>query len=555
MKRIEDLGRVALLPQALAAALAIGAIGAAGAAEFDLGNPDLKLRWDNTVRYNLGARMERQDRRILNFSTADEGDAKFDKHDIVTNRLDLFSELDVSYKKMFGARFSGAAWYDHAYEDAKVRTVAPGVSSYYNDTYNSTVKRYVNGPSGEVLDAFVWGNFNLGAVPVNVKLGRHSVVWGEGLLLGAHAVSFSQAPVDGVKAVNSPGIETKEVFLPLGQLSFKAQVTDSVSVFGQYFYEWKPTRVPHGGTYLMGADTTPTVDRLVNGFDRIAPHRPKDAGNWGVGARYNLEAIESTLGAYYREFDDYTPETGTQLFLADRKFRFVYARDVKLLGLSFARQIGPVSVGSDLSLRKNAHLNSNPSMIGFDTGARGDTLHFVVNGTYGLPKTPLWDTGVFLGEFAYNRLQKVTSGANLYRGIGYAGCTEVSATQNLQPNACSTREFYQLAMNLVPQYIGVMPSWDLSLPMSVNIGLKGKSPNGGGGFEDVKSWSIGATATYASKYEFSLRYSDLIVPTRYSPTATATVPAGGAVVGGGALNSAVGATDRGWLVFTFKTSF
>ena len=74
-----------------------------------------------------------------------------------------------------------------------------------------------------------------------------------------------------------------------------------------------------------------------------------------------------------------------------------------------------------------------------------------------------------------------------------------------------------------------------------------RAASGGGGFENVKSASIGLTATYHSKYEFSLRYADLWVPTRYNASGTT-------VANGGALGSAVGATDRGWLVFTFKTS-
>ena len=62
--------------------------------------------------------------------------------------------------------------------------------------------------------------------------------------------------------MGSPGIETKEVFLPVNQLSFKAQLTSDLTVAGQYALEWKPLRAPNGGTYLMGADTAPNVDRL-----------------------------------------------------------------------------------------------------------------------------------------------------------------------------------------------------------------------------------------------------------------------------------------------------
>ncbi len=541
---------------------ALFACGGVSAFEVETSNSDLRVRWDNTVRYNLGARMESQDARILANPSYDESDSKFGRHDVVTNRLDLLSELDLNYKGQFGARVSAAAWYDQAYDDRSVS--APALSgafqtSYVNDRYNHAVKRYVNGPSAEFLDAFVWTNFNLGEVPVNVKLGRHTFAWGEGLLIGGHAISYSQSPTDGVKALTSPGIETKELFLPLSQLSFKAQLTNDLSVMGQYFLEWKPTRVPHGGTYLMGADTAPTVDRLPAApgvsLPRAPNNEPGNTGNWGLGLKYNAALIDSTVGVFYRRFDDYAPETGIQMLSARGPFRFTYARNVELLGLSLARTIGSVSVGSELSYRHNAHLNSKTTYGPTDdTGARGNTLHAVVNGMYGLPKTAFWDTGIVMAELAYSRLLKVTRNEALYRGVGYstAACTKsgtsgATAQPGDEGDACSTRNFLQVAANFTPQYLGVMPSWDLDLPVSINYGLHGNSPTASG-FEKVLTWSVGAKLTYSQRYEFSLRYADIKAPTKYNAS-------GSSVIGGGALGSTVGATDRGWLAFTFKTSF
>jgi hypothetical protein len=564
----------------IAAAAALVATGGAHALELDTGNPDFKVRADATVRYNLGVRTEAQDQRLLNFATTDEGNAKFGRGDIVSNRLDLLGELDLNYKGMFGARISAASWYDHAYRDRSVSSPAGQATSYNNNRFNDGVNRFIHGPSGEILDAFVWSNFDLGSVPVNVKLGRHTVLWGEGMFIGAHAISYGQSPVDGVKAVSSPGIETKETFLPINQLTFKAQVTDKLSLAGQYALDWKSTRVPYAGTYLMGADNAPGVDRFA-----LTPCNPalgpysclamantaaKTSGdkNWGLSARLDVDAIDSTLGAYYRQFNDTNPETGIQLTsfapvsapynailgaALPSTFRFVYPAATKLWGLSLSKSVGPVSVGSEVSWRKNAHLNSVASYTSTSTGATGDTFHAVVNGTYGLPKTPLWDTGTLIGELAYSRLLKVTGNEQLYRGVGYAGCVRLGTSgATAQPgdvtDTCSTKNYWELAMRFTPQYLGVLPSLDVSVPMTVSYGIKGSAATGGGGFEGLLKWSIGIAATYASKHEFSLTYADMAVPTKYNA-------AGTAAIGGNALNSSVGATDRGRLFFTYKTSF
>ena len=543
-------------PALTAICLAIAGLGAAQAFEIDTGNSDLTLRADTTVRYNLGARMDKQDTRILNNNTYDESDSKFGQHDIVTNRLDLLGELDLNFKNQLGARVSAAAWFDHAYQDRSVSTVVPGfASSYLGNQYNNQVKRYVNGPSGEFLDAFLWSNFRLGEVPVNVKIGRHTNYWGEGLLIGAHAISYSQAPTDAVKAVTSPGIETKEVFLPLGQISGRAQLSANLSVAAQYFYEWKYTRLPYGGTFFAPADMLfEGPDRLpvaANGlaFGRAPSLEPKQSGNWGVTAKYNAEAIESTLGFYYREFDDYQPWLSPQVLGAQAAYRLSYPKGVKLIGASLGRVIGPLSTGVELSVRNGGALNASGINATDNEGPRGDTLHAVLNGIMLFPKTALFDTGSLAFEMAYSQLLKVTSHPELYKGQGYAGCRAVETPAVLasgnKSDGCSSKHYGVIAVNFTPQWLQVMPSWDLDAPMSINYGVGGNAASAGGGSEGSLAWALGVRATYGQRHEFTLRYADTVAQPKYNA-------AGSAVIGG---NGSVGTTDRGWLAFTYKTGF
>lgn len=535
------------------ALLMMGCAGGAAAMEFDLGNSDLRLRWDNTLRYNLGMRMEKQNHKIMNNPNYDESDGKFDRGDLVTNRLDLMTELDLSYRTLMGARLSATGWYDDAYSNTKVKSRVPGYStSYDGDHYNSEVKRYVRGPSGEILDAFVWTNFSLGATPVNLKIGRHTVYWGEGLLFGAHAVSYSQAPTDGMKSVTSPGIETKEVFLPLGQISAKAQVTDSLSIAGQYFYEWDNTRMPYGGTYFGAADPFfEGPDRLpaAPGFDLRHAHSKygRDSRNWGVMAKLDVEAIESTFGAYYREFDDYQPWMSPQMNLEAGQYRLVYPRNVKLYGLSFSRAIASAAVGVELSYRKDGALNATGVSLDDNEGPRGNTIHMVANAVYGVPRNWLSNNATLVTEFAYSHLDKVTSHKELFKGEGYA-CEDLRGNgSGNKSDGCSTRNYYAVAVNFTPQYVEVLPSWTLDVPLTINYGIHGNAASAGGGSEGALSWSIGAKMTYRQEHEFSLRYADTSAQNKNTLNAN-----GDRMING---NGNVGGSDRGWLAFTYKTSF
>jgi hypothetical protein len=531
------------------------------AIEIKTDNPDLSVRWDNTIRANVGVRTDKPDTRILNNPTYDESDGKFGRGDLVTKRLDVLTELDVNYKNSFGARISGAGWYDEAYSDTSVRSTVPGfASSYFNNQYNSTVKRYTRGPSAEVLDAFVWANFRVADKPANLKVGRHTNYWGEAFLLGAHAISYSQSPVDGVKADTSPGIELKEVFLPLGQIYLKYQPTPSLSLAAQYFTEWKPSRLPYGGTYFgpadpffEGPDRLP-VDPAGNSLLHAPSVKPKNSGNFGLSAKMNLEDIESTVGAYYRRFDDYNPWFSPNLtnFVAipgvgtvPTAWQLVYPKKVEMMAASFARVVGPVSVGAEVPYRMNGALNAAGMNPVDNQGPRGDTWHALINGVYLLPKTPLADTGSLVAELAYSRLQKVNSNEAFYQRAGSAACVNPSGGRGDKSDGCSTKDYLGMAVLFTPQYLQVAPSLDIELPMSLTYGLRGNAPSSGGGKEGELSWSVGVKATYAQKHEFSLLYADTRARSKYDPS-------GSVLVGG---SGSTGTTDRGWLALTYKTSF
>ncbi len=525
-----------------AAALFLAAgITPAVAFEIDTGNPDVKVRFDNTLRYNLGMRAEGQDSRITSSPNFDESDRKFDRGDLVSNRLDILSEFDASYQDRMGIRLSGSFWYDNAYQDTDVSpnpALRGFLGSYVGNRYSSDVRRYYRGPSGELLDAFAYGRINAGEVPVDIKAGRHTIYWGEGLLFGAHAISYSQAPQDGRKAVSSPGIETKEVFLPLAQVSGKAQITEDLSIAGQYFLEWKPTRTPAGGTYLSASDLL-LADRLAVGGNRALPRlgalEPKNIGNWGVNARYNANVINSTVGLYYRQFDDYTPLVQT----LPTGYRFVYAKDVKLYGLSLATNLFGSSAGFEMSYRQNGPLNSSSISALDNKGARGDTFHAVANGVWILGGTALYDTGNLAAEVAYSRLIDVTHNSNLYKGKGYGGCVGQGAS-----DGCSTRNFMGVAVNFTPQWLQVAPSLDIELPLTVNYSIFGNAPSAGSsGNQGTFTYSLGVRAIYAARHELTLRYADQHSDGKYANN----------ILTGG--NGSPSLNDRGYVSLTYKVGF
>ncbi|MES3021827.1 MAG: DUF1302 family protein [Pseudomonadota bacterium] len=550
---------------AASVALAMSALvaGGANASSIQTGNPDIELRWDNAIRYTGGVRAKGINKSFYGVAGYDETEGRFDKGDMVTNRLDLLSELDFTYVGKFGFRVSGAAWHDAAYNKHSRRNPALTVAgAYRNDTYNDYTQRYIRS-SGEILDAFVFANVSVGSVSVSAKAGQHNVYWGESLYSIGNSIAYSQGPVDTIKAATNPGAEAKELFLPLKQISAQAQLTDELSIAAQYSLDWKPFRLIPGGTYFAPSDGSrsdfaanfPGNFNIVNGAD-FGPAEKR--GNFGINLRYSPAALAGSVGLYYRKFDEKLPWAFTELrklpvapFAAPAAIRLAFARDTELFGLSFTKNVASVSVGAELSYRKNTALNS-PS--GFQVlpagatptyaeveGARGNTMHALVNGIWLMPENALFKGGTLQGEINFSHLDEVTKNAKRFNGVGYA-----CAANQTKRDGCATRNAVGVNLGFTPEWPQAFAGWDVSMPVSLAYQVRGNGAALGGGNEGSKSWAVGLTGKLYSKYEFSLKYAD--ASSKYN-----TNPLTGLVTTTNGANAVQ--SNHDWLVFTFKTTF
>ena len=514
------------------------------------GNEEIELRVDLTTRYNLGRRVERQAPAILLNQNADDGDRNFGRNSTVNNRVDLLSEMDFVYRKRFGARVSASGWYDQAYRGGFDNT-SVGTSNHLKNGTPATglspyAKRYYAGPSGEFLDAFVFGTFDLGGVPVSARAGRHVVTWGEALLGGGatHGVGYAQSPLDGAKALSSPGIEAKELFRPLTQLSTSVQATPELSFAAQYFLKWEQSRGAEAGTYLGASDAMQFGgESLILGNTRVLRGRditPRGRGDWGLATRWSPQWLDGTMGFYVRNFSDRLPQvilnTGTNEYL------LAFASDIKLYGFSLAKDIGGASVGFDLNYRRNMPLSSDVATVassagypapGQVPGARGNTWHAALNAMGSTGPTPLFDSLGWSTELTWNRWASVTQGASLFKGRdGYTEIDRVDKTA------------IGFAINLTPTWYQVLPGANLSMPLSYSRGLRGNSAVTGGGNQGAGSWSAGLALDLSGRHSLELKYVGYFG--RYVTDATG---AASAANGGTALLK-----DRGAVFFTFKTS-
>ena len=429
-------------PFGLSAALLVLCSQAAQAFDIDTGNPDFKLRWDNTVKYSAAWRTQNPSSKLTEGQVAlnqDDGDRAF-KKGLISNRTDILSELDLSFQD-FGARLSGAAWYDSEYQGnndnndpsrANARSV--GYDEFTDDT------RHLHGGDGEILDAFVYWNGELADRATSVRAGRHGLIWGESLFFGANGIAGGMAPVDVVKAQSVPNTQFKEITRPVNQLSGTFQLTDDVSLGAYYQLEWEETRLPAAGSYFSTSDTIGEGnERLIVGAPFPAflggnPASPaaffhgndkeaRSSGQGGLQLKYSAETVE--YGLYAIQYHDKTPKlylkpsTAAPNFSTGQigEYYWVYPEDIRALGASFSTTVDEYSFAGEASMRWNMPLVSNgqtvlPGVIADNDDdalyAVGRTAHVNLNvlASFG-PNFIARESGL-VGEVAWNRLLSVT---------------------------------------------------------------------------------------------------------------------------------------------------
>jgi len=488
--------------------------------------PDLKLRWDNTLKYSAAWRTQGPGGTLTRDANLDDGDRNF-KRGLVSNRLDLFSELDLSYRD-FGFRASGAAWYDAVYNrtnsnDSPFTANASSVPS--NEFPHAT--RDLMGRKAELLDAFAFGSGSLGGMPASFRLGRHSVLYGESLFFGANGIAGGQSPVDYIKLIGVPSSQFKEVIRPEPQLSAQLQVKPWLTIGGYYQFAWDPDRIPPVGSYLSNNDILDAGgERILAGPNAIIPggapfafYRghdlfPRNSGQYGLQIRLRPAGQETEYGIYAIRFHakdpvvyvypnvGFNPGTG-QI----GEYGLAYAQDISAVGASFNTNLGDFNFGGEASLRYNAPLTAHGGSVVVAPGVAADndsnplypvgkTAHAQLSSTYILPRTPLFDSGLLLVEVAWNRALSVNKNASA-----------------VDPN--SSRDASAVRAVIEPTWYAVAPGLDVSVPLGVGYGISGKSralgPNfavpGGGDL------SIGVKGLYEQAWHVALNYVHFYGPT------------------------------------------
>ncbi|MFJ2545359.1 DUF1302 domain-containing protein [Pseudomonas sp. NPDC087612] len=233
--------------------------------------------------------------------SADDNRLNFKKGDPISQTFKGLTDFSLDGQGQ-GAFVRLKYWYDHAYE------TGDGRFKDFDDSGWDDLARF---QGLQVLDAYLWKDFELAGHPLSFKLGKQVLSWGEALLIqnGINVIN----PLD-ITAFNRPGVEIKEGQLPVEMLSFSFGVSDTLNLEGFYQYNWRPSVLDGCGTFFAGSDVIQPgcgplylgqvlTDQQMQASGLYASARgnesPSDNGQFGFALRQMLPALNDAEAALY----------------------------------------------------------------------------------------------------------------------------------------------------------------------------------------------------------------------------------------------------------------
>ena len=354
------------------------------ALDFESDDGDISGSLDTTISFGAMWRAQGQDPDKYQGDTepahddvnSNDGNRSFAKG-LVSQVYKINSEFELNYQDQYGLFIRGTAFYDTVLMDktshwrvanqASNRADPDQTDTYpYSHGWANAVKDG-QGRDAEVKDAYIFAEYNLGDMPVDLRFGKQVINWGEGL--------FYRDGINTSNALNAanfvlPGAEVKDLLIPQNALSMNVGLTDNLSMSTYYQLDWEASQLPGRGTYFSNTDLfvdgstygynlvpddLKTINQAFPGIglninsdylvvaDTSGKRDADDNGQWGVSFKYLAEALHDTeFGAYFIRYNSHTPYIEAQLNDDAARRAFIAANGV---GTPYEKALADVYAG------------------------------------------------------------------------------------------------------------------------------------------------------------------------------------------------------------------
>jgi len=186
----------------------------------------------------------------------DDGRLNFDEWDLTSGVVKMTNDIQANYENFkFFARVN-------SFYDAVLDSDSSYARSGIQDGAEVDAARDI-----DLLDFYVSGDFNVGDLPLNVRLGKQVVNWGEATFILNGISSWS--PFD-VGAFRRPGAEVKEGLLPIWGAYASLGLPYDLSLEAFYQFEFQEVNLDRAGTPFATSDVAKVGSALGGNVGAVA---------------------------------------------------------------------------------------------------------------------------------------------------------------------------------------------------------------------------------------------------------------------------------------------
>jgi len=318
-------GQAGTWASAAAALFVFGAFTAsdASAASYTFG--DVKFSIDTTI--SAGATMRTSGRDCERVSLAnggcasgakatgvnsDNGNLNFDRWDFTNAIARATMDIQATWEN-YGVFVRPRAYYDLVYANNNMR---------FRDLTSGARDELAY--DFEILDAFVYANYNIGNVPTSIRFGKQALNWGESLFIPGGINAFQALDVT---ALRLPGSELREALTPMPMVYVSAGVTPDVTIEAFWQFAYEETKIDPAGSFfstddIAGPGSLPAYSVPIDdsqGIAAITLQRSADRGQndtdqFGAAVRYFAADLGTGVdfGLYFVRYSSRLPFLGFQ---------------------------------------------------------------------------------------------------------------------------------------------------------------------------------------------------------------------------------------------------
>ena len=492
---------------------------------------------------------------------SDDGRLNFKRGETFSKLFTGMHGLELKYGDS-GLYVRGKYWYDFELQDD---------SRPFKPVSDSGRKASAQSAGAQLLDAFVYHNYEIADQPGAARLGKQVVSWGEGVFIGGGINAIN--PTD-VSAYRRPGTEYKDGLVPVNLFYLSQNLTDNLSAEAFYQLDWQQSEADNCGTFFSQSDviadgcsgnyrvmskrsaldaadlaalSSAGVD--VNGegvlVRRGANRNARNSGQFGVAMHYVFEPLDTEFGAYFMNYHSrdpilsagaapqsaYNAAAGAgglapMIVAGNSSYYVEYPEDIRLYGLSFATTLSTGTAWKgELSYRPNApvQLNSNDLLYANVTLLPGLADASPLTVTPGADVQGYQRKEITQFQTSLTHIFDNAMGANRLTVIGEVGVTHVGGLEGTSDlrygrdpvfgtegdDGFATTTSWGYRGRAVWEYNSVLPGVNLKPNLGWSHDISGYSPGPNANFEEGrKAITLGLDGEYQNTYTSSLSYTN-----------------------------------------------